>query len=481
MRRNFVFLAASNMLAPFFSMVLVLAISRLRGVEELGRYSLLMTVFIVGQTIAGFGLPVIVTRDVAQAHGRAGAYFVGASLVSLLLVVPLLLVGEPALVRWVTGAEMGPALFVVLLTLVPSSITQAGEAVLLAFERAPDFVMINLAETTARACVGCAVVLAGHGVVAIAVVILVLRTLAAAAFVVVLRWRGVRPALRPDRGLCRDLLREVPVVGAIPVVNSIYARADVFLLSSLSTWAEVGLYSAALRLVDLARTIPPAYARSLYPVLARLRGESEAEFAREARAALRIALLIVGPLCLGLFVLAHPLVVRLFGPQLAPATTVLRVLCWTLIPLGLAITLAQILFSADRQAIDLRVNVVATAASIGLNVLLIPRLGAVGAAVAVLVTTTLYAGLQYVWVAGNITRPRALGHLARLVAALAAASVAALVLREPLGEIGAALAAGGVFAAGLVASGLVTVEEIRRARAFVARRSRVPWAPEGTA
>ncbi len=295
--------------------------------------------------------------------------------------------------------------------------------------------------------------------------------LAALAFVVVLRWRGVRPPLRPDGAVCRSLLREVPVVGAIPVVNAIYARADMFLLSSLSTWAEVGLYSAALRLVDLARTIPPAYARSLYPVLARLRGESEAEFAREARAALRIALLIVGPICLGLFVLAHTLVVRLFGPQLAPATTVLRVLCWTLIPLGLAITLAQILFAADRQAIDLRVNVVATAASIGLNALCIPRLGAVGAAVAMVATTALYAGLQYVWVAGNITRPRALGHLVRLGAVLAAASVAALVLRPALGEIGAAVAAGGVFAGGLVASGLVTVAELRQMRVVGARRA----------
>jgi O-antigen/teichoic acid export membrane protein len=470
-RRNFVFLAASNMLAPVFSMALVLAISRLRGVEELGRYSLLMTVFIVGQTIAGFGLPVIVTREVAQAPRRAGTYFVGASLVSLLLVLPLLLVVEPMLRRWVTGYEMGPALFVVLLTLVPSSITQAGEAVLLAFERAPDFVLINLAETVARAGVGCAIVLAGHGVVAIAGMLLGLRVLAALAFVGVLYWRGVRPPLWPDGAVCRSLLREVPVVGAIPVVNAIYARADMFLLSSLSTWAEVGLYSAALRLVDLARTIPPAYARSLYPVLARLRGESEAEFAREARAALRIALLIVGPICLGLFVLAHALVVRLFGPQLAPAATVLRVLCWTLIPLGLAITLAQILFSAKRQAIDLRVNVVATAASIGLNALCIPRLGAVGAAVAMVATTALYAGLQYVWVAGNITRPRALGHLVRLGAALAAASVTALVLRPALGEIGAALAAGGVFAGGLVASGLVTVEDLRQMRVVGARRA----------
>ena len=69
--RNFAFMAVSNVLAPMFSLVLVLAISRLQGVEALGKYSLLMSVFVFGMTVSGFGLPVVITREVAREHAVA--------------------------------------------------------------------------------------------------------------------------------------------------------------------------------------------------------------------------------------------------------------------------------------------------------------------------------------------------------------------------------------------------------------------------
>src|SRR5262249_51050156 len=48
LHRNFASIALSNLLAPCFSLALVLAISRIQGVETLGKYSLMMTVFVVG-------------------------------------------------------------------------------------------------------------------------------------------------------------------------------------------------------------------------------------------------------------------------------------------------------------------------------------------------------------------------------------------------------------------------------------------------
>ena len=65
--KNFAFIAVSNLLAPIFSLVLVLAIGRIQGVEALGKYSLLMSVFVFGMSAAGFGLPVVITRESAQA------------------------------------------------------------------------------------------------------------------------------------------------------------------------------------------------------------------------------------------------------------------------------------------------------------------------------------------------------------------------------------------------------------------------------
>lgn len=424
LRKNFVFLATSNLLAPFFSMALVLAISRLRGVEELGKYSLVMTIFVLGQSCVGFGLPLVITREVAQTHEAAGKYLASACIVSLLLLIPILAVAFPIL-RWaVTDQELYWAICLVLMALLSTSVNAYGEAVLLAFEHAGDFVTINMVETMLRAIVGMAFILAGYGVAAVAGVLLFFRIIAAGVYVVVLRKRGVRLDLRPDRALCRNLLGHIPIVGLIPVVNAIYARADIFLLTWLASWTDVGLYSAAMRFVDLARTFPPAYARALYPILARLRAGPDREFQTAVHRAVRTVLLMTSPVAIILFGVGGSVLTFLYGPGLAGAVPSLRLLAWTIMPHAIAITLAQVLFSACHQAVDLRVNVIACVASVAANLLLIPRLGATGAATSTLFATCVYSALQYLWTRQYVTDPQALGDIARIVCATLGSCVA---------------------------------------------------------
>jgi O-antigen/teichoic acid export membrane protein len=470
-RRNFLFIAVSNLLAPLFSVALVMAIARVRGAEDLGKYSLVMTVFVLGQSIAGFGLPVVLTREVARARASAGTYLVHACLLTTALLAPLLLIAAATLALTVDDPALLWALLLVLAALLPTSITQYGEAVLLAFERAGQFVLIGVAETVLRALAGTALVLAGHGIVAIAGAVLVLRGLAVAAFVVVLRRGGVRFPLRFERGLWRELVGHIPVLGTIPVVNALNARADVFVLSSLVAWTEVGIYSVALRVTDFARMVPPAYARAVYPVLSRLRAVDGEAYAALARRAVRDVLLLFTPVSLLLFALAD-VVVMPFGPTVADAATSLRVLAWTLVPMALAVTLAQMLFSANRQAIDLRVNLICTVFSVGGCLLLVPILGVVGAAAAVLASTTIYAALQYHWVRRHVVDPAALGVLARLAVVTLVAVAVTLLPGQTHPWIGAT--AGLVaYGAGLVSSGLLTRWEIEAIVRRAAGRSAV--------
>jgi len=461
LHRNFASIALSNLLAPCFSLALVLAIGRIQGVEALGKYSLVMTCFVVGQVVAGLGLPLVITREVARRPDAGGRYFVHGAALSGACTAPCVALAAWLLGRMMSDGEVALALTFTLLGFLPSAITQCGEAVLLAHERASDFVAVNLGETALRALFGTALVLLGYGVVAIAALILALRVVAALVYVGVLRHRGVSLRVGFDRDLLRTLARNVPVTGAIPIVNTLYARADMFLLSSLASWSDVGLYSAALRLVDLARTLPPAYARALYPVLARLAAPGQHEhFTAEARRALRRVTIVSVPIALCLSGLAVPLMRLLFGAQLVAAAGVLEVLAWALVPLALAVTLAQMLFAANRQDIDLQVNVAGTVASVAGCALLIPPLGAVGAAIAVVVATTIYAALQYVGVRARVTDPRITGDLTRLLGVTAAAAACVWALSHASAVAATALGLA-VYGAGLGATGIVSRDELR--------------------
>jgi len=117
--------------------------------------------------------------------------------------------------------------------------------------------------------------------------------------------------------------------------------------------------------------------------------------------------LLVVMFCMALILsgLADYCIVWIYGSTFQEAALVLRLLAWTIIPYSLACILAQILFSTNHQALDLRVNIIATSVSIGLNILVIPVWGAMGAACVSMLSMTLYASVQYFYVSTRIVNP----------------------------------------------------------------------------
>jgi O-antigen/teichoic acid export membrane protein len=469
--KNFGLLMMSNLLAPAFSMVLVLAIAKLQGAEALGRYSVVMTVFVFGQSCAALGLPIVITREVARHPADAAKYLSSASAITAALLLAAFAIAVPLLYIFTAEREIFWSITIVLAALVPSTIAFYGEAILLAFERAGDFVQVNLTENVVRTVVGSALVFTGHGIVAIALAIFAVRLLAVGAFLLALRRRGVRFPSPIDRGLCLSLVRDMAVTGAIPVVNAVYTRADIFLLTVFGTWADVGVYSAAVRLVDIARTIPQAYSRALYPILARLRVSPD-DFRRAAQESLRNVLLIVVPVAVLMSALASTIVPTLYGAKLAAASTSLSILAWSIVPVAMAAVLAQMLFASGKQHIDLQVNIVMMLVSVLLNLFAIPRWGAPAAAATAVASTILYAALQYLWVEQNIIGLASIGYCGKILLVGVTSCALAAAIAWNVGVVTAGAAGMTCYVGGILLARLVTLHDWQRMRDLIAPSER---------
>ena len=458
--KNFSFLTASNILMPVTSMALVIAISRLGGVEMMGQYALLISFSLIGRTCSTAGLHILITRDVARSRDLAGAYFLSASLIGSLAALLISMVLLPAFAWSVPDHIFRLSLTIMAVALVPTVVATFGESVLLAFERAQDFVAINLLESLVRTAIATGLVCLGGGVLAIAAVFLACRTAAAVMMVLAIRYRGARLTLSFDRATFSQLARELPVVGMIPIVNSLYWRLDTLLLTSLRGIAEVGYYGASTRILDITRSLPTAYGRALYPVLSRLHHDEPSEFRRLSRDSLMWIVIATFPLSLVTFGLSHWIITVLYGANMAPAATALQIVAWVMIPYALTSTLAQVLFATGNQVFDLRTNLCALVTSVALNLVLIPRWGFVGASVASLGSMMVHVSLQYMYVRRQVFDPGLLDAFARTVATGLGAWVVMLLVggRNPA----LATAAGFTcYTLGLWLTGLVKVSQVR--------------------
>jgi len=80
----------------------------------------------------------------------------------------------------------------------------------------------------------------------------------------------------------------------------------------------------------------------------------------------------------------------LYGESFGAATSTLSVLIWTVVPYCWVRYHAYVLVAADRQRIDLSLNVLITVLNVVLNLFLIPRYGHLGAAVSTLISVGVY-------------------------------------------------------------------------------------------
>jgi O-antigen/teichoic acid export membrane protein len=141
--------------------------------------------------------------------------------------------------------------------------------------------------------------------------------------------------------------------------------------------------------------------------------------------------LVAAPLGLGGTLCAEPIISLLFGPAYAPAVPALQILAWAMALIILRDTYRQAFNAVRRPRLDLRCAGISVGLNVVLNVLLIPRYGMRGAAVATLVSETLWLTMAAYYFSRDVMPVRLLPLLWQPgVAALAMGAV--FMLTQPL-------------------------------------------------
>lgn len=159
-------------------------------------------------------------------------------------------------------------------------------------------------------------------------------------------------------------------------------RFDVFLLNAYSGSEEAGYYAVAIAATSALGVLPAALGSVLFPRLASFSDDpGEEEMRRDVQdRAIRHTMLIVVASS-ALLALALPLFTKpVFGPEFGPAIAPGLILIPGAAALGLATTLYSALAGRGHPDYAMKIALVTTPFAIGLYLLLVPPLEAVGAA-----------------------------------------------------------------------------------------------------
>ena len=212
------------------------------------------------------------------------------------------------------------------------------------------------------------------------------------ALVVIGRKAGLR-RLRWDRRFFLVILRKSAPFALLVLLMAAYGHVDSIVLRAMASDEQAGIFAGAFRLLDALTMVAYLVSVPLLPVFSRLCREGEAVTPYLRLVFWPMMLFAIGA-AVACAVWAEPVMRLLYHGRAALYVPVFRVIIFGIIPIGLTYIFGTLLTAGGYLRQLNTFAAVSLVLNIAVNMLLIPRLGAVGSAWASLSTQSFMALAQ---------------------------------------------------------------------------------------
>jgi PST family polysaccharide transporter len=358
-------------------------VARYLGPGDFGLMNFAVALTALFSAVAAFGLPSIVVRDLVQRPAERASLLASALLVRLAGggIAVALAVRIAALMR---PGDLSSLEVVAVVAL--AALPQAWDVIDYDYQsrmQARPIVIVRSISFAASAALRVGLVLLGAPLLGFAWAIVLEAALNAVLMMRLIRLDGLH--LRWIDASAREVRNLVKASWPLVIAGlsvSVYMRIDQVMLGAMLGDTGVGIFSAAVRISEALYFLPVAVAASVAPALTAAHSRSQIDYERRFLQVTRLLVWLAIAVALGLALLSGPIIGFLYGARYAGAAPVLAIHAWcgVLVSFGVCGTLW--LTNAGHFRNQMFQTMAGAGMNVALNLLLIPRAGVVGAAIA---------------------------------------------------------------------------------------------------
>ena len=467
--RNTAVRAAGEIVGKLGSLVLFAVLAREVGEARLGVFVFALAWAEVAMTPVGLGIDQYLLKQIAADRSRKGPYMWNAIYLKGLRAIPVV-VGSIVVVHLLDfSAETRQTVTILTIGLLFDTMARTPANVFTAFERGELVAIAIVVQRMLAAVAGLALLFAGYGVVAVAIAFsagAVIRFVLSMAFV---RSRLGWPRVEAPMEARRDIRKHSMTFTAQDIFGLVLMRADVLILAALATDAVVGQYGSAYRLFEATTFIEVALAGAFTAMYTYLGQDTRPTLAGVFQRSIKLCLALLLPVAMTFALLAEPMLRTFFGAEFSDAADPLRLLAPVVVLFGVQGLSTLLVLSRSRPRRMVYTVAVAAVVNLVLNFALIPSLEGVGAALAMLGSFLVYAGIAFGQAVSEVGRLNWVSMLAAPVLA-AVAMAAPLVLLSGVWPVAALLGGVVFFAAYAAVDRVVDPADLRFVGDLIRRR-----------
>jgi O-antigen/teichoic acid export membrane protein len=371
-------------------------IARYLGPEQFGLFSFATAFVGLFGAIAGLGLQGIVVRDIVrdpsskeETLGTAAVlqFISGLIAYGLILGIIFWLRPDDALAKALVGILGSMMLF------------KASEVVVYWFESqvlSKYTVWVQNASFLVFAAIKVGLILNNAPLNAFAWATMAEALMVALLLGVMLGLRGPRlHHLRITLERAKSLLKDSWPLLLSGIAITLNMKIDQVMLGVLADNAQVGIYSVAVRISEVWYFAIGMILASVFPYLAKNHANKSPLINYRWVQAYRLMFWLSFGFAIALSILSDPLVKILFGSDYSAAANVLMIHVWAGVSVAIGSVWSKWILLENKTTIGLYAQILAAFLNIVLNLILIPKEGAIGAAIATLLSYYISALISY--------------------------------------------------------------------------------------
>ncbi len=394
--KNAGILIAAEVLSRSLGMMVIIVAARILGATNFGVLAFAAAFTQVFGILVQFGFRTLVTREVARDESQAPR-MMGQIIILQSILAIVAFIGMTIALRLLSPGELKMQLtYIAGLSMIVESFRVHFNAYFRARQSVKYEAIVRFFFSFVRSILIVGVLFLGHGVLAYMAAGLLAGVASLTLCFSLVRSRVARPSFAFDPQAWIAILRSALPFAVSGGLVILYVRGATIMLSFIGGDEITGWYSAASRFFFLFAFVPSSMMVAVLPIMAQqsIQRDSTEALLRSYSRSFRFLFLIALPLALGMGLLAPSIIGLLYGEQFLEAVPAMQVLMLALVVSFVNWGGTYTLVSLNRERTILGIAAVSLLVNVSVNLVLIPYLGHVGAAMTSVISEALVLVLQ---------------------------------------------------------------------------------------
>jgi len=366
--------------------LLFVVLARVLGVEGFGRFSFALSLTAIFLVFIDYGFNLYIVKEVSVSPEKTSKILGGVFSAKAILTGVFTAVLSISVWSMNKTLDTKIVLYILWVASIFYSFAYAMNSAFRGlnrfhYEALPSFVLYSI-----QFILPVGLLISGFGVISVAVSYLVARIVYLAVSWYFLKKIGGTPEIGLNIKECIRMISESFPYGLHAICAAIYFQLDTVLISFLKGDLEAGLYQAPMRLVMASMVIYEIIVSAYFPLIAKDIKNDVERFKERGLLFNKIMFMVGG--AISSFLVAFPTQITnaLYGAEYTASAEILRLLAIVIFLRFAGGSYAIFITAGDAQSVRAIGVMLSVFVSVGLNLMLIPTYGAIGAAIASIIT-----------------------------------------------------------------------------------------------